>query len=498
MAVSFTALAGWHDALHEILNHLELLDDYEDDDEGEAYFAASKAFKSTLFSLALSSHALSDPSLNKLWGSLSSISPFLRLLPNYQRHDLTSRLTGDISPEAWSRLQTYASRVRSVSVFYDHNIHPSVWEALYERCDGLPLFPNLAYLSMTIWNPAHAVSSIRILATPSLRTVFLSFQGQPGSLQIPTATAIPAVSAATASILQELFVKSPNLNRLFVRHNVSVDRQHLMDLSRFTQMEVLDINHHSPLVVRGPHAHLARFILASSMPLLNHLCLGVGAHPIYGFDASLVSICRHIGPYTLTLFRAELGRFGHLLPSFMTLLAPILPFAKLEQVEFFFDDHTPLLDDYLDRIARAWPKLRTLIFMQSNDTMFDPDRDPGSLDRPTLRGLVELARGCPKLERLCIPDLDATSVPPADDVPLMGHGPLNLCIQNLVGAQEEERQLEVAVVLDRLFPRLKLKSGIHELPGLGFNENRYLEESKNIATLLRAIQAARKHYPGGL
>ena len=432
--------------------------------------------------------------------------------------------------------------MRSVSVFYDNNIHPSVWEALYERCEGLPLFPNLAKLSMTICNPAHAVSSIRVLATPSLRTIFLSFQGQPGSLQIPTAPAIAAVSDATASILQEVFVKCPNLNRLFVWHNVSVDHQHLMDLSRFTQMEVLDINHRSPfdedllptlanlrnltrleihillrdltnasqldlkhgfkkvtrLVVHGPHAHLARFILASSMPLLNHLCLGVGVHPTDGFDTSLKSICRHIGPYALTYFRVELGRFDRLSPPFMTLLTPILPFVKLEQVEFFFDHHTPLCDDYLDRIARAWPQLRTLILLQSNDTMFDPDRDPGSLDRPTLRGLVELARGCPKLERLCVPDLDATSVPPADSVPLMAHGPLNLCIQNLVGAEGEERQLEVAVVLDRLFPRLKLKSGIHELPGLGFNENRYLEESKDITKLLRAMQAAREHYPGGL
>ena len=37
MAVSFTALAGWHDAFHEILDHLEPLDDYQDDDEDETY-----------------------------------------------------------------------------------------------------------------------------------------------------------------------------------------------------------------------------------------------------------------------------------------------------------------------------------------------------------------------------------------------------------------------------------------------------------------------------
>ena len=87
MSASFTTLAGWHDVFDEVLNHLEPMDDYDDDDDeedSERNFAAMRAFKRTLLSLALSSRALLNPSMNKLWCSLSCITPLLKLLPNYQ------------------------------------------------------------------------------------------------------------------------------------------------------------------------------------------------------------------------------------------------------------------------------------------------------------------------------------------------------------------------------------------------------------------------------
>ena len=89
MPVPFTTLAGWHDVFQEILNHLEPRDSYDEDDENDVYFAAYKAFRGTLFSLALSSQALSDPSLDKLWRSPGNISPLFKLLPNYRLSGLT-------------------------------------------------------------------------------------------------------------------------------------------------------------------------------------------------------------------------------------------------------------------------------------------------------------------------------------------------------------------------------------------------------------------------
>ena len=87
MSASFTTLVGWHDVFDEVLIHLEPMhdnDDDNDDEDSERHFAAVRAFKRTLLSLALSSRALFNPSMNKLWCSLSCITPLLKLLPNYQ------------------------------------------------------------------------------------------------------------------------------------------------------------------------------------------------------------------------------------------------------------------------------------------------------------------------------------------------------------------------------------------------------------------------------
>ncbi len=251
------------------------------------------------------------------------------------------------------------------------------------------------------------------------------------------------------------------------------------------------------LELRGPASHLVRFMLASSMPRLNHLCLVVSSHP-EAIHISLASICQHIGPHTLTRFRAKLRSFRRPSPFLIDLLEPLIPFTNLEELEFLLEERLPLRDVDFERFARAWPKLRALVISQSNNTLSDPNRVPGSFERPTLRGLVDFARSCPRLARLCILDLDTTTVPRVDSVPLLGHSLLNLCILNLVGAEDKEKQLDIAVVLDRLFPNLKLTTGISALPRYGENPNPFLEDSDNIARLLRAMQIARTHCPSGV
>ncbi|KAM5545027.1 hypothetical protein V8D89_001138 [Ganoderma adspersum] len=264
-----------------------------------------------------------------------------------------------------------------------------------------------------------------------------------------------------------------HIERLDLSHRAPVDETLLIrfaKLENLAQLQVtacfpnstdsppLDRRHSfqklTKLELRCQPTGLARFILASTMPRLNDL---------YDFLKHFPSICRHIGPHTLTRLRVELGEIS---------------------LELFFEEHLPLRDADIERLARAWSNQHNLILIQSETTMSDPDR---------------LARGCPQLSKICIPDLDATSVPPADSVPLTAHGARKLCIQNLVGAGEDETRLAVAVVLDRLFPRLKLEmSGIMEMPGYGDSPNPYVDDSESVTLLLRAMQIARKHYPGGV
>ncbi|KAM5545009.1 hypothetical protein V8D89_001120 [Ganoderma adspersum] len=541
MQASFINSAGWRDVFQEILDHLEPLDanyDVDGDNDGKIYLSALRTCRSARLSLALSCRAFLDPSLNRLWRNLDDIQPLLMLLPNYQRRDSTYHLTGEISSAAWARLGTYATRVRTISVWQDASIDPSVWQTILKKSQGTVLLPNLRTLNTKL---RHAtpdnLSPIHRLASPSLRHLFISVDTDRDADD----TMIANLLGLT---LQEFSMKSPGLVWLLFFPYMTIGREHLTYLSRFTKMERLNLSDYTPLDenillslanlqnlthlqayiqfqdsmkpthgtldvkdgfqklarldVRCQPTHLARFMLASSMPRLHDLRLRLRSHSADDFLSSFPAVFQHIGPHTLTQLLVELGDFIHPPPPLMVLLESVLPFANLEQVEFFLEEPLPLRDEDLERLSRAWPGLHTLVLAQSETALSDPDHVPGSVARPTLHGLVALARGCPQLAQLCILDLDATSMPPADRVPLLAHGARNLCIQNLVGAENDETQLAVAVVLDRLFPRLKLKPcGIEELPDYGENPNPYRGDSQNVSLLLRAMQAARRHYPGG-
>ncbi|KAM5545035.1 hypothetical protein V8D89_001146, partial [Ganoderma adspersum] len=436
-----------------------------------------------------------------------------------------------------SRWLTYTTRVRHLDLEQYFGIDHSVWRAILERSHGTPVLPNLRTLSMIIWRPTHALPSIRTLIAPSLRSVSLSFRGL-----LPDETLTPAAAADAGSILQELSIKSPGLTRLHLdyRDKIILGRDNLSCLSRFTKLEVLHIlDNHSTfdegllrilvdlkklisftasilledssdtsqlnlqgclqelttLNLRGSAPHLARLILSCSMPRLTRICLWVASH-LESFPIALASICRHIGPHTLTSFRAHVLTPQHGPPPFLqTILHPLLSFINLEELEFFFAEHAPLRDEDLVRFVRAWPKLRMLVLQQHEARRRMPET---LVPRPTLFGLVEVARGWPRLDRLCIPDLDVIAIPHRDLLPLLGHDLSYLCIQNVFGALDEDRQLNVALLLDRLFPRLNLNSGINELPHYGVDDQPRGLNAENIARFLRAMQIARTHYPGGV
>ncbi|PIL32752.1 hypothetical protein GSI_04867 [Ganoderma sinense ZZ0214-1] len=533
MPPAFPTLTGWEDAFHEILSYLKPSQYFVFDDKEEV---ATRFFlRRTLLSLAVSCRAFFDPALDILWYSLDNIHPLLKLLPTYQRHDSVYYLEGGISPEAWSRLRTYAARVRGVTFSRKAGIDTSVWRIILEQCQGTPLLPNLRKFHTIKLNASH-LFALRAFASPSLRGVYLEFYEDLRGEENPH-TVAPIAGFA----LQEYSIKAPEITSLCVFPDLAISREHLTCLSRFTHLEELYLKDHltfdedlllllvnlrdlthmklsvllrdsttygpldltqgfqklTRLTLGGQPAHLARFMLACSMPRLNDLSLLPGSRPADGLDTSLASICRHIGPHTLTRFETQVENFVRPPRFLMTFLQPLLPFSKLEEVVFYVKA-LPLHDMDFFRIARAWPKLRMLRLKESPITISDPDREPGSVVRPTIHALVELARHCPRLTCLCIPELDASVLPLVDCVPRLGHGPLDLCIQNLVGAEDEETQFVIAAVLDRLFPRLDLEYGIEELRGYGGNVNPFLEDSENISLLLRAMQQGREHYPRGV
>ena len=333
-----------------------------------------------------------------------------------------------------------------------------------------PLFPNLMAITISINTAYETLALIRALVSPSLRKAFLV--PYPG----PHRPIAASLSAATVGIiLQEFSMKSPGLVVLSLSPQMTVDYGNLTYLSRFTQVERLYLNDVSTidldlllilaglkklmilrapvlpraptefaqldlqdgfpklarLDLRCPPIHLEHIMRMFPITRLNDLSLRLRSHSPDGFDTSLVLICRRIpGPHAcaLTRFRAGLSRFTRPPTFLMNLIEPLLQFANLEEVQLFIEEHLPLRDEDLARSARAWPKLRGLLLVQSDMSLWDSNREPGAVERPTLRGLVELARVCPLLNRPCIPDLDASILPLATGVPLLGHGLLDLCI----------------------------------------------------------------------
>ncbi len=421
------------------------------------------------------------------------------------------------------------------------------WRAIFDRCQGAPLFPNLAVLSVSTLDTSHDIlTPIRALVSPTLREVFLSVASVRGASRTPLT--VPANAAFAETMLQELSIKSPGLIQLSVYPSSTIDRDHLMCLSRFTHMERLYFNEYSTFnedhlrllaqlenltVLRAsvllldrsggsvriglmggfPNlteldlhclpTHLARIMmLMSPAPRLNDLRLNLSEYASDGFEPSLAAICRGIIPHTLTRFSAKLGSFVHPPQFLMNVLKPLLQLGNLEQLEFCVDKHLPLRDEDLERIAHAWPSLRVLILSQSEVLRWDPYRLPGSAERPTLRGLIALARGCPQLDRLCLPQLDASVLPPDTSLPLTvgpERCPLILRIENLVGVEDDEQQLAVAVFLDRLFPRLELEPyGIGMVSGGGGCPNPRLEDLQSVSWFLRARQIERGDYPDGV
>ncbi|KAM5545025.1 hypothetical protein V8D89_001136 [Ganoderma adspersum] len=302
------------------------------------------------------------------------------------------------------------------------------------------------------------------------------------NFQLHGSTYMEGLVLNSCSILDEdLLVVLANLRNL-ANLEASILLQDSSDAGQLDLKDGFPRLTHLELKLHCPPEYLTRFILATSMPRLRDLSLFLSSRHVDGVLTSFPAIWYHIGPHKLTRLR------------------PLLPFAKLEELEFLFQEHLPLCDEDLGRFARAWPQLRALLFRQSDASLAHPNREPGALARPTLNGLVELARGCAKLVCVCIPDLDASAstLPKVEGVVLLRHGLLDLCIQNLVGAEDGERQLDVAVVLDRVFPGVKLGFKIRGPLRYDNNPNPHVEDSVNVSRLLRAMQIARTHYSGGI
>nr|VWO95098.1 Ketoreductase CTB6 (EC (Cercosporin toxin biosynthesis cluster protein 6) [Ganoderma boninense] len=165
-----------------------------------------------------------------------------------------------------------------------------------------------------------------------------------------------------------------------------------------------------------------------------------------------------------------------------TLFAPFLTLNRLKSFDLSFRwGYVPhVLDEDLRIFAAAWPSLEVLsIFVREMGSPIFSSACP-----PTIVGLVELAKGCPRLRRVTLPAADVSVLPAMSALPSDGHKGVRFLDLSALVEDEDVVVEDVAKILDTVFPCLQEYSRVGE--GMPHAESWY-----EVQGTMRKMQAAR-------
>ncbi|KAI1788313.1 hypothetical protein LXA43DRAFT_1025821 [Ganoderma leucocontextum] len=481
------------DILLEVLSHLAPGKPDSTGVDDDVTHARRSKCRSALVACAKVSKTMSQHALNVLWAELDGLDPILQFFPGYQRRRGSQPLNtirGVISADDWLRLQSYASRVRSLTIPHHTLDHLSVWSFLAKHCAGVPLFSDLRVLDAYDITDRQ-VAPLLLVLCPSLRDVAISFEGgRSGSGALPD---------IMGSVLQTLALTAPQLKVLNLLGDHSLDREHLLYLGRFTSIQEIVFGHqfqfdetvlHSiskiptlrdltiavrlqrlgrgetraldfgggfrglrSLGLRGKSKDLSAVVVAISAPGLEWLTLDfVDSVGVNSLEVPLADIASHI-PDTIAHYSCTFCAPLSPLPvALADLLQQLL--SKMPNLVAFnlLSEKSPLsvTNNDLVRVGDAWPKLDHLNIRQwANRYNLKVVR------RPTVSGLAQLAMRCPKLEDVSLPELDISKAAEPRGIPFLDHRLKELLFQSVSNAPQGA-QHEAAVAIDMVFPHLML------------------------------------------
>ena len=402
------------------------------------------------------------------------------------------------------------------------SVHHNTWTVLASRLQGEPLLPSLRRLQMSV--DMDDIAPFLFCLSPTIRTFTYDFKREqyiPVLSPILTLISDPSGYPLESSMCQ-LIAREGDGEEII---------RHLRMSTRLRMLEELDLG---SIMYRIDHQSIAALSRISRLPLLRTFHLGLwlkacSPTPLLTFSdfASLRHISLHLRHFTfsdiisISCFRAPQLRSINLhysagmpggachesLPiaefhHYLTLLCTALPDAfealqlrldyshsaePVEQVSTLFAPSLSLhnlktfriflrgyvlhvLDDDLRVFASAWPRLEVLsICMPPSDRL------------PSVAGLIELAKGCPRLREVVLPSLDVSTLPKMSALPSEGHKEVRFLY---VGAKVKDDGVaveDVAEVLDRLFPYLD-----------GYSRKWSGESWAKVQDATREIQAARR------
>ena len=445
-------------------------------------------------------------------------------------------LCGEISHEHWTRFQLYADRVRVIAhppPYWKVRIHPSVWPFLAQKCRGNPLLPRLRVLiACDLF--VSATSALTLFFSPTLRTIDLSTDNCTEA-ESEDNFELQFIPPMASLILQTLPSIAADLEELTFDAELIPTHEHFQSFNHFTKLSTLAINHNALLCehvlqtlstktmlrklsccidfsdsssstsaletqyafpeltelnVSGELDHLVAFIRACQFSRLASLHLQItsptrSGRPVESF-ASIFQCC---DPAQLTsfsvIFSSDLARAPHLV-RFMDYFEPLLAFPNISTFHVFVKSTRPPVhdDDDLARIGAAWPRLADLSILYDltyPSTIGQRTQGGVAVARPTVSGVVELARRCPKLAILQICELDVSTALKEDAVVLcLGHGLRSMAVRNVLQPCAPQKYLETATLLDRVFPAIDLEDTQQHWMGFGKGWEEILDSVKTI------------------
>ena len=306
----------------------------------------------------------------------------------------------------------------------------------------------------------------------------------------------------TTSFFQTLPLMAPNLESIRYDLDVDIGYEHLESFVHFTRLKTLSIGSegtldgraleilsniatlqflscpsidfsNSPtfpraqyvfqqltnLLLRGHLDHFPIFMRTCQLPNLARIEFYVEQPPSAGEPSdAFAAICQRCNPALLVSFNLFVN-YAHRAPHPYSLLHSLEPLLALPNIKIFHIAFRLIMpsihDDNLAQFGRAWPRLRSFnISGYPTRTSYEPE-----IMRPTLAGLVALARGCPRLSSFGVPRLDMSIVPEKTVALPLGHGLRYLSVRDDVTlpSPESPAYSDAATVLDRVFPSIDLK-----------------------------------------
>ncbi|KAK7001344.1 hypothetical protein R3P38DRAFT_3048622 [Favolaschia claudopus] len=406
------------------------------------------AASSTLAALARTCQTFQPPALAFLWETQSELTNLLKCLPSdawetYQSppgsYIVGFRFRRPIAASDLTRLLFYAEKVKTLFVEQQVSFSWSIYAALSLALPVYPLLPNLRHLT---WQPnEHASPYIRMFVGHKLRSLVFDLQGgselAPGHI-LPYLTAFhpeltslhinPVVfgTQSTTAITESMYSTICSMRHLRDLHVGTLDGStisHLATLPHFHSLHVgifpeLPNDYKTKLAATEPvftalrdfrttsrsFSSICSFMEIIDSAVFTELALSFDSEiPIetHSWQTFNTLMCQKFSKSLKTIDIGERFSLDHDIPDSLDCMIskdafhPLLACSHLEDVMIQTMHGILIDDDFVEKIAVAWPQLRQLDLSPMGQSV-------EYIPSVTMMGLVPLAQHCRYLTCLTI------------------------------------------------------------------------------------------------